>query len=245
MACLFLALIILFLSTIHSLPSNLLVLLCPSPPPPPPPPSFSHILSLCFLCSLYQVNPSSDVAGENGPEEDYVDLQPSEREIIEEEKEEDSKPQLPPSITARQPQLPPPPVLPKAPQQPLPPVLPKAPQQPLPPIPPPSSSSTPSTTANLRGYPPRPDPPVDTTKDYIQQPNGIQYNKVYVILWDFTASEKDELDLRRGDLVFVSDNKERQEWWYGELVNPDVTKKLGPKGLFPANYSSVAFQLVQ
>ena len=66
-----------------------------------------------------------------------------------------------------------------------------------------------------------------------------------MILWDFTASEKDELDLRRGDLVFVSDNKERQEWWYGELVNPDVTKKLGPKGLFPANYSSVAFQLVQ
>ena len=66
-----------------------------------------------------------------------------------------------------------------------------------------------------------------------------------MILWDFAASDKDEMDLKRGDLVFVAENKGKQEWLFGELVDPNVSRRLGPKGLFPASYSAIAFQLIQ
>ena len=41
---------------------------------------------------------------------------------------------------------------------------------------------------------------------------GIHFSNVYMILWDFAASDKDEMDLKRGDLVFVAENKGKQEW---------------------------------
>ena len=78
----------------------------------------------------------------------------------------------------------------------------------------------------------------------MQQNGGIEYNRVFVVLWDFITSESDELNLQRGDLVFVSEPKTGQEWWYGELLDKDASKKLGPCGLFPSNYSSNAFELI-
>lgn len=111
------------------------------------------------------------------------------------------------------------------------------------PLPPPPTAQTvpPPVPAHS---PAQPDPIVDTSKIYMQQNGGIEYNRVYVVLWDFITSESDELNLHRGDLVFVSEPKTGQEWWYGELLDKDASKKLGPCGLFPSNYSSNAFELI-
>ena len=83
---------------------------------------------------------------------------------------------------------------------------------------------------------------MDTTREYNQRTdNGISLEKVFVSLWDFAASEEDELGLARGDLVYVSSPKDTSEWWFGELLDPDASRKLGKVGFFPRNYSTTAF----
>ena len=154
------------------------------------------------------------------PQEEYVDLQPTNKEIIEEEPQEDyveagefQTPQRPP-LASSQPPLPPPPLQVSRPPQQL--------QQPV----------------------RRPDPHVDTDKTYIKRQNGIQYDRVYVLMWDFNGTDSDELKLNRGDLVLVNEPKVGQEWWYGEQLDQDANIKIGSCGLFPASYSSPAFQLI-
>jgi len=83
---------------------------------------------------------------------------------------------------------------------------------------------------------------VDTAKVYTQQANGLLLEKVFVVLWDFVAGEKDELNLHRGDLVYVTDPKESTDWWFGELVNEEATTKMGVSGFFPRSYSAFAFE---
>lgn len=85
---------------------------------------------------------------------------------------------------------------------------------------------------------------VDTSKIYAQPPEGVRYEKVYALLWDFVTSEKDEVTLKRGDLVYVHDPKPSAEWWLGELLDPDVTFKVGKKGYFPTSYCAAAFETV-
>ena len=55
---------------------------------------------------------------------------------------------------------------------------------------------------------------------------------------------KDELNLRRGDLILVKDPKENADWWYGELLNEEASKKLDKNGFFPRTYTSHAFQAI-
>lgn len=130
------------------------------------------------------------------------------------------------------------------------------PQMPLPPPPPSQSTNRPtlpppppkSVLPPQQNRPiPRPDPVVDTTKVYEQNGNnnGIEYKNVYVILWDFMTQEADEINLKRGDLVLVSNAAQGQEWWFGEPLDENASRKIGPGGLFPSSYSSSAFELIR
>ena len=92
---------------------------------------------------------------------------------------------------------------------------------------------------------PAPPPPteVDTNRIYDQPTsNGIRLEKVFVSLWDFAAGDTDELALHRGDLVYVNTPLDTEEWWYGEVLDPHASKKLGQAGYFPKSYSTIAFE---
>ena len=133
-------------------------------------------------------------------------------------------------------------------------------KMPLPPPPPSNDSNPPSTSVTNQPLPALPpivkrqsvpatppankqDPVVNTEKVYTQSQDGVPYNKVYVILWDFEGVDNDEIKVKRGDLVHVSKPDKGHEWWFGELVSQDCSRKTGPTGLFPANYCSVAFEV--
>ena len=83
---------------------------------------------------------------------------------------------------------------------------------------------------------------VDTSRVYVQQNNGINYDHVFVALWDFESQENDELRLQRGDLVYVMQPSWDSEWWYGEMLDQDATRAIGLAGFFPSSYSTAAFE---
>ena len=113
-------------------------------------------------------------------------------------------------------------------------------------IPVPRKSSKDSAPAPKSPAPPPPsaamEPVVDTNKVYTFY--EIPLDKVYVSQWDFAAGEKDELGLKRGDLVYVSEPSDAELWWYGELLDEEASKKVGPAGFFPKDYSTLAFEAV-
>lgn len=86
------------------------------------------------------------------------------------------------------------------------------------------------------------EPEVNTNKVYTN--TDIPLDKVFVSQWDFAAGEPDELRLNRGDLVLVSKPSDSEIWWYGELLDTDASRKLGPAGFFPKNYSTLAFESI-
>ena len=112
-------------------------------------------------------------------------------------------------------------------------------QSPPPPPVPPPPSKTPGPSLQRR----RPDPPVDTTKIYIQPPNGISLHNVYVALWDFAGSARDELSVQRGDLVHILDPDPQAQWWAGEALDESASTKTGAYGFLPASYFMTAFEV--
>ena len=108
----------------------------------------------------------------------------------------------------------------------------------------PPSPTLPPPPSRVRPSAPQADPVVDTNKVYEQPANGLSLENVFVLLWDFAAGDKDELDLHRGDLVYVTEPKEDMAWWFGERLDQEATSKLGVAGFFPRNYSTYAFQAV-
>lgn len=134
-------------------------------------------------------------------------------------------------------------------QQPPPPLSPP-PGPPSDPFAPPQFSLPPPPVQPAQIAPPKvpaPPPPVDVDTSCIyDQPttNGIRLEKVFVSLWDFAAGDNDELALQRGDLVYVSSPLDHEDWWYGEILDPHASKKLGPAGFFPKSYSTIAFETV-
>ena len=200
----------------------------------------------------------------DGPDEEYVDLKPMEGEDIEQEEYEEpallqNQFQLPPPPSSRPlPTQPPPPSSRPPPTQPPPPSSRPPPTQPPPPSsrppaskPPPSPQPLPPSQPPPPFQPPpssrppvRPDPIVDTTKVYTQHGNGIRYDSVFVALWDFSAGDQDELNLKRGNLVYVAEPKEGVDWWFGELLDENALSKLGVSGLFPASFATSAFEVI-
>lgn len=175
--------------------------------------------------------------GEEDPQEEYMDVQSPHLAgsgNIEEEPQEDyvEPTEIRNTLTNQ-----------KASSSSIAPPLPPAPKQPLPPPPPPSQDN--ATPTIVTPPPPikRPEPVVDTNKIYVQPPNGILYSNVYVILWDFAGIASDELNVKRGDLVLVEKPQQGEEWWLGEVIAQDCSRKLGQQGLFPANYCTVAFEV--
>ena len=79
---------------------------------------------------------------------------------------------------------------------------------------------------------------------YSQHENGIRYDNVFVALWDFSAGDRDELNLKRGDLVYVHEPKKGADWWFGELMDERASSKLGVSGLFPATFATSAFEVL-
>lgn len=173
------------------------------------------------------VSPTPGANIELESSEEYVDIT-KQNEIEQEEYEDTANFQQPP------PPLSPPPGPPSHVFSPPPPQLPPHPTQ----VPPPKAPA-----------PPPPTPPeveVDTTLIY-EQPtttNVISLERVFVSLWDFAASAGDELPLHRGDLVYVSNPLNSDEWWFGELLDAAASRKVGRAGFFPRNYSTVAFEPV-
>jgi len=82
---------------------------------------------------------------------------------------------------------------------------------------------------------------VDTDRMYEAPSNGVDLEKVYMSLYNFTAEEDDEMTIQRGDLVFVPDNATNSDWWLAELVTPDIVKT-NKKGFCPANFLTLAFE---
>ena len=124
---------------------------------------------------------------------------------------------------------------------------------PPPPLLPPSGPHSevfthPTTQAVPFFKPPAPPPPpsepeVDTNRVYLKDnSNGIVLEKVYVSQWNFAAVEGDELELKRGDLLFVSKPLDSEMWWYGELLDAEASRKVGLAGFFPKDYSTLAFE---
>ena len=204
------------------------------------------------------VSPVHEGTDEHNVEElsssaEYVDVQPN-RDDVEEENYEDT--------TNFQPDLPPPPLSPPPgpptsypPPSSFPPGPPitHPPPSSLPPGPPithpPPSRGPELPPHDSHSYPsrkPAPPPPtestIDTEKVYTQGSNGIVLKNVYVVVWNFEAHERDELNLNRGDLVLVSNSQDDGDWWFGELLDNDAENKLGRSGLFPREYADLAFE---
>ena len=189
--------------------------------------------------------------------EEYIDVDPSAREdeptevyeeppITLEDVSRPPPPMSPPPGPPRDHPFPPPssspiPAPPPVDSEPVPPppvILPPKPKDTLPP------RSTPTMGKKPAPLPVVEDKKVDTSKIYVQSSNGISLEKVFVCLWDFSAGEKDELNLKRGDLVFVRNTKETVDWWFGELLDEEASKKLGNDGFFPRTYVSHAFEAI-
>ena len=158
--------------------------------------------------------------------EEYVDVVP--QEDVEQEEYEEPSSLLPPPPRSPPPGPPsdifvPPPTQPKA-----------ASRTPAP------RTKAPAPVPAPVPAPPPPEPVVDTSKVYTH--NNIPLDKVYVSQWDFAAGEEDELRLQRGDLVLVNKPLDAELWWYGELLDAEASKKLGPAGFFPKDYSTLAFE---
>ncbi|CAI8026131.1 Src kinase-associated phosphoprotein 2 [Geodia barretti] len=113
-------------------------------------------------------------------------------------------------------------------------------RSPLPPPIPPPPSKTPAPSVTRR----QPDSPVDTSKVYSQYPNGINLQNVFVALWDFSSSARDELSVQRGDLVHVVDPNPKVQWWASEALDQNAASKTGLYGFLPSNYVEAAFELV-
>ena len=200
------------------------------------------------------VSPEAQVKEDLESSEEYIDVEPSTRddeptEVYEEPPitlEEDrpppptSPPPGPPREHSFPPSLSPVPPPKSITPEPVPPpaALPPKPQVALPP------RSTPTIAKKPAPLPPQDDNKIDTNKVYVQSLNGISLEKVFVSLWDFAAGEKDEINLKRGDLVLVKDPKENADWWFGELLNGEATRKLGKSGFFPRTYASHAFEAI-
>ena len=203
------------------------------------------------------VSPEAQIKEDFESSEEYIDVDPGAREdepteVYEEPPimlEEDRPPPPPTSPPPGPPRdhpfppstspIPPPPLRSVTPEPVPPPVaLPPKPQVALPP------RSTPPIAKKPAPLPPQQDKDVDTNKVYIQPVNGISLEKVFVSLWDFSAGEKDEINLKRGDLVLVKDPKENADWWFGELLDEEATRKLGKSGFFPRTYASHAFEAI-
>lgn len=73
-------------------------------------------------------------------------------------------------------------------------------------------------------------------------PNGIDLRKVYVALWDFVGSQKDELSVQRGDLIHVANPDPSAEWWAGEGLDANASAKTGKFGFLPSTYFMEAFE---
>ena len=200
------------------------------------------------------VSPEAQVKEDLESSEEYIDVEPSARddeptEVYEEppitlEEDRPPPPTSPPPGPPREHPFPPssspvPPPHPITPEPVAPPAaLPPKPQLALPP------RSTPPIAKKPAPLPPQDDNKVDTNKVYVQSVNGISLEKVFVSLWDFSAGEKDEINLKRGDLVLVKDPKENADWWFGELLDREATRKLGKSGFFPRTYASRAFEAI-
>ncbi len=194
------------------------------------------------------VSPEAQIKEDLESSEEYIDVEPANREdepteVYEEPPimlEAEEEPPRPPPPTS-----PPPgpprdhPFPPSSSPRPITPELPA----PLPPKPAPSPRSTPAI-AKKPALPPPQVEKVDTNKVYTQSVNGISLEKVFVSLWDFAAGERDEINLKRGDLILVKDPKENADWWFGELLDEEATRKLGKSGFFPRTYASHAFEAI-
>ena len=170
--------------------------------------------------------------------EEYIDVEPHEPTEVYEEPPiilNDEAPPPPPTS--------PPPGPPK--EHPFPPSSsPTPPAMPPKPLLEPVLPPKPSPSIGKKPAPFPPPSQVNTTKVYVQSTNSINLEKVYVSLWDFAAGEKDELNLKRGDLVLVKEPKENADWWFGELLDEEATSKLGKSGFFPRTYASHAFEAI-
>ena len=187
------------------------------------------------------ISPADQPEGELESSEEYVDV--TQQQDGPEEQYEDTTPYQPHITT----QPPPPPQPKQAPPPPLsPPPGPPSPFFTDPPLPPRPNQTTTAPPPPRIPAPPPPEPEVDTDRIY-EQPttqNGIKLQQVFVSLWDFVASEDDELALKRGDLVYVSTPQSTAEWWFGELLDAEASTKMGRSGYFPRAYSTIAFDQV-
>ena len=197
------------------------------------------------------VSPSDQIKEDFESSEEYIDVDPSARgdeptEVYEE-----------PPITLEEEAPPPPPTSPPPgpPKEhpfppsssPIPPPVAPAPVPPPAELPPKPQALPPKLIPMIGkkpAPPPLSEPKVNTSKVYVQSVNGISLEKVFVSLWDFAAGERDELNLKRGDLVLVKDPKENADWWFGELLDKEATNKLGKSGFFPRTYASHAFEAI-
>jgi hypothetical protein len=199
------------------------------------------------------VSPEAQIKEDFESSEEYIDVDPANREdeptevyeeppIMLEEDRPPPPPTSPPPGPPRDHPFPPSstsPVPPPAPR----PITPEP--APPPAVLPPKPRSTPQIAKKPAPLPPQANNDnVDTNKVYIQSVNGISLEKVFVSLWDFSAGEKDEIDLKRGDLVLVKDPKDNADWWFGELLDEEAMRKVGKSGFFPRTYASHAFEAV-
>ena len=86
---------------------------------------------------------------------------------------------------------------------------------------------------------PKPVPPVPRrSDDPPEEPaNEINYANVYQALWNCDAAEKDELQFRRGDLIYIYE-KPHADWWIGSLFKPQGYSV----GLVPKDYVMEAYE---
>lgn len=58
---------------------------------------------------------------------------------------------------------------------------------------------------------------------------------VYVVLYDYTPQSEQELSLKEGDLLYVLEKSEEDDWWKAKKRTL-FTDEDEPEGLVPCNY---------
>jgi src kinase associated phosphoprotein 1 len=110
-------------------------------------------------------------------------------------------------------------------------------RKPLPAIPPTPPPSTPKRLPSI----PTPDVPKETKPDVKTEPQippEQDYENMYLGKWDCSADRNNELNFKRGDILYIISREfDNKSWWVAELN--------GKFGLVPKNFLIPAYELAR
>ena len=85
---------------------------------------------------------------------------------------------------------------------------------------------------------------VDTTTThggiFYPKDRRVRFDAIYVAVYDCASESTDEVELERGDLIWI-DYREHKDWWVGTKQSSDGAFK-GKRGFVPSAYLALAYE---